>query len=329
MNKILFALFALIAVASCATNYEGIFRNWMFNNAKTYESKEFQARFEIFKRNVMYIETHNKMNLSFTLSINKFADLHVTEFNKIYKGLTKNVDRLPKLDTGVRVPNLPSNFDWRTKNAVTGVKNQGQCGSCWSFSTTGSVEGSRAVATGTLTSLSEQQLVDCSGSYGNQGCNGGLMDNAFQYIIANGGLDTEKSYPYTAQDGDCSWDPSNCATTIAAYQDITSGSETELVNSIYSKSPISVAIDASQPSFQLYSSGVYYEPQCSSSQLDHGVLAVGFGVDKSGTKYYIVKNSWGADWGMQGYIWMSRDRNNNCGIATAASYPTGGQKCSS
>jgi len=207
--------------------------------------------------------------------------------------------------------------DWRTKGAVTPIKNQGQCGSCWAFSTTGSTEGVTFIKTGKLPSASEQQLVDCSGSYGNYGCDGGLMDSAFQYIIANKGIDSESSYPYTAQDGTCAFNPANVVATLTSYRDVTSQSEPALQSSITAR-PTSVAIDASHSSFQFYQSGVYYEPSCSPTQLDHGVLAVGYDTSAG---YYIVKNSWGTDWGNQGYIWMSLGKNNNCGIATMSSYP--------
>jgi len=145
------------------------------------------------------------------------------------------------------------------------------------------------------------------------------MDSAFQYIIANKGIDTEASYPYTARDGTCIFNPANVGATISSFKDIQAQSETDLTSAIMNVGPISVAIDASHSSFQLYSSGVYYESRCSSTQLDHGVLSVGYGVQ--GSDYYIVKNSWGPNWGMQGYIMMARNRNNNCGIATMASYP--------
>jgi len=205
----------------------------------------------------------------------------------------------------------------RAKGAVTGIKNQGQCGSCWAFSATGSTEGAWFLKNNKLVSLSEQQLVDCSGAYGNYGCDGGLMDSAFQYIIANKGIDTEDSYPYTAADGDCAFNPATVGATLASFKDITSQSETALQSAITAR-PVSVAIDASQSSFQFYSSGTYYEPSCSPTQLDHGVLAVGFDTDGG---FYIVKNSWGTDWGMSGYIQMSLGKNNNCGIATMSSYP--------
>jgi len=210
--------------------------------------------------------------------------------------------------------------DWVSKGAVTGIKNQGQCGSCWSFSTTGSVEGAHFLSTGKLVSLSEQNLVDCSTSEGNDGCNGGLMDYAFQYIIKNHGIDTEASYSYTATGPNaCHFKAADVGATITSYTDVASGNEAALATAV-DKQPVSVAIDASHTSFQLYSSGVYYEPSCSTSQLDHGVLAVGYGTDGSSDFWY-VKNSWGTSWGIKGYIWMSRNRNNNCGIATAASYP--------
>ena len=199
--------------------------------------------------------------------------------------------------------------------------NKGQCGSCWAFSAVASLEGQHFKASGKLVSLSEQNLVDCSRKQGNQGCNGGLMDQAFTYIKVNKGIDTEVSYPYHAQDEKCRFKAANVGATETGFTDIDSGDENALATAIATVGPISVAIDASQDSFQFYTSGVYSDDSCSSTQLDHGVTAVGYGT-QNGKDYYIVKNSWAETWGDKGYILMARNDNNMCGIATAASYPT-------
>jgi cathepsin L len=254
--------------------------------------------------------------------MNVFGDLTFEEFKAAYLGT-----KLPKRNTTsastflspLNVHDLPDSVDWRTKGYVTGVKDQGQCGSCWAFSTTGSLEGQYFRNKGTLESFSEQQLVDCSGDYGNMGCNGGLMDQAFEYI-EKFGIERESVYPYTAQDGQCQYDASKVVTKVSSYVDIPTGNEAKLKEAVATQGPVSVAIDASNASFQFYRSGVYNERSCSSSQLDHGVLAVGYGT-LSNNAYWLVKNSWGTSWGQQGYIFMTRDKNNQCGIATAASYP--------
>lgn len=259
---------------------------------------------------------------TYSVKMNQFGDLTPEEF-KANLGLKVDASR-PKFnvqDLSHLTIEDGDSVDWRTKNVVTPVKNQGQCGSCWSFSTTGSIEGAHAISTGNLVSLSEQNLMDCSTSYGNQGCNGGLMDNAFQYVIHNGGLDTESSYPYTATGPNtCNYNSANSGATISSYSDIPQGDESSLQAALKSKGPISVAMDAS--SWQFYSSGVF-SGNCGNqpSDLDHGILAVGYDTTSDGSKYYIVKNSWGADWGVSGYIWIGRDNNNQCGIATEASYP--------
>ena len=174
-----------------------------------------------------------------------------------------------------------------------------------------------------LVSLSEQNLVDCDKQ--SLGCKGGSMEQAFEFVIKTGGIDTEESYPYKGVDGHCSFNNSNVGASITSFKRIKSGDEKQLLKEVAKVGPVSVGIDASRPSFHLYKEGIYYEKSCSSTKLDHGVLVVGYGEDKDENKengeYWIVKNSWGTTWGMKGYINMSRNKDNNCGIATDPSYP--------
>ncbi|KAL1131621.1 hypothetical protein AAG570_011235, partial [Ranatra chinensis] len=291
---------------------------------------EEQVRKDIFYDNKKKIEEHNNKfhsgEVSFQLEMNHLGDMKPHEVAAMLNGFKKggiptNGQKYDgqEFETPVGAE-IPTTVDWRTKGAVTPVKDQGQCGSCWAFSTTGSLEGQHFLKTGKLVSLSEQNLVDCSGSYGNYGCNGGLMDNAFSYIKANGGLDTESSYPYEASDDQCRFKASNVGATDKGSVDIPVGNEKKLMEALATVGPISVAIDAGHSSFQFYNSGVYNEPDCSSRNLDHGVLVVGYGTE-NGQDYWLVKNSWGTAWGDDGYIKMSRNKNNQCGIVTSASFP--------
>jgi cathepsin L len=218
---------------------------------------------------------------------------------------------------------VPKSLDWRQHGYVTPVKDQGQCGSCWAFSSTGALEGQHFRRTGDLISLSEQNLVDCSKKYGNMGCEGGLMDNAFKYIRDNHGVDTENSYPYEAHDSKCRFKNKTVGADDKGYVDLPSGNEAMLTKAIAMKGPVSVAIDASQESFRLYDGGVYDEENCNNSQdeLDHGVLVIGYGTDPVHGAYYLVKKSWSETWGQSGYIKMARNKDNQCGIATSAVYP--------
>ncbi|EGG14711.1 hypothetical protein DFA_10969 [Cavenderia fasciculata] len=330
--------------------YTTEFKGWVGQFEKNYESHEFLNRFDIFKKNMDYIKTWNDKSVDHKLELNTLADLTDKEYQRLYLGTKVNgalrvgLNHADERDFGhiksvfSNVKDNP-NVDWRKQGAVSHVKNQGQCGSCWSFSSTGAIEGAHAIKTGEMISLSEQQLVDCSKRYGNNGCNGGLMTLAFDYVIDAGGLESEEAYPYTTTDTSaCMFNSTNAVTSISDHQNIRAGNEKHLETVLRNVGPVSVAIDASPRSFRFYKSGIFYAPECSSSQLDHGVLAVGFGKgnpesnfenkvsfihdDTKNNEYYIVKNSWGSDWGSNGFIYMSKNRKNNCGIATMATYPT-------
>merc|ERR1711985_19367 len=267
----------------------------------------------------------NAKGNKYTLAVTEFADMTADDFGATYMGLAKPEKmwgELPYLGShkysGVAPP---SSVDWSDKGAVTPIKNQGQCGSCWSFSTTGSIEGAWEIATGKLVSLSEQQFVDCSKAFGNMGCNGGLMDNAFKYAEQNA-ICTEASYPYKAKGGSC--EAASCTTGIpkggvTGFKDVKSEDLQGLEEAVVQQ-PVSIAIEADRRIFQMYHSGVL-TGTCG-TKLDHGVLAVGYGT-LSGTDYWKVKNSWGASWGSKGYVLLEKGKNSagECGIKMQPSYP--------
>ncbi|RZC48483.1 hypothetical protein C5167_016907 [Papaver somniferum] len=319
------------AVSSTRTEKEmnDLYESWLIKHGKVYNALgEKERRFEIFKDNLKFIDEHNsQIGLSYKVGLNKFADLTNDEYRKMYLGTKIDSKRSlysPKSDRySVRDgDDLPDSIDWRTKGAVAPVKDQGSCGSCWAFSTIAAVEGINKIVTDDLISLSEQELVDCDTSY-NEGCNGGLMDYAFQFIINNGGIDSEEDYPYKARDGTCdSYRKNAKVVSIDGYEDVPVNDEKALQKAVANQ-PIAVAIEAGGRAFQLYSSGIF-SGKCGTS-LDHGVAAVGYG-SEDGKDYWIVKNSWGASWGEKGYIRMERNladtTTGKCGITMEASYPT-------
>ncbi|VEL24902.1 unnamed protein product, partial [Protopolystoma xenopodis] len=222
---------------------------------------------------------------------------------------------------------LPESVDWRSAGAVTPIKDQGRCGSCWAFSSTGALEGQHFRKTGILAGLSEQQLVDCSSAYGNMGCQGGLMDKAFQYVKDNNGIDDEKSYPYesgkTGEASDvCKFEEQFVAAKVTGFVDLPSKDERKLKEAVANVGPISIAINSGLLSFPHYKHGIYDDPDCQGdpTDLDHGVLLVGYG-SENGTDYWLIKNSWGTSWGEDGFVRIRRDHRNLCGVTTAPSYP--------
>jgi len=318
----LFLCLALTFAVSQAFVLESEWENFKGKHEKNYLSKqEHDFRKAIFAENLQKIQQHNAEEAkglhTFTLGVNKFADMTSEEFVAYYNGFRPEVQGDSNV-VDIEVESLPESVDWRTEGYVTPVKNQGSCGSCWAFSATGSMEGAYFKKTGKLVSLSEQNLVDCD--HVDNGCHGGLPINAFHFVIKQGGIDSEASYPYKGRRGQCNFDKNNVAATMTSYGTVKSQSEEDLQKAVATVGPVSVGIDASHFSFQLYHKGVYHSMFCSSTRLDHGVLVAGYGTE-GGHDYWLVKNSWGAGWGEHGYIKMARNRNNNCGIATMANYP--------
>lgn len=334
----------LVVVSAATTTYRDVLNEeWNeFKEAhnKSYKDKtEDNYRFKVFMENKLKIARHNRRQAnglhSFTLGLNKYADMTPQEFKRVLNGFKPSLKMRSNdivhpavvVETSELLSDddeeIPRHIDWRQHGFVTPIKDQGQCGSCWAFSSTGALEGHNARKNGDLISLSEQNLVDCSKKYGNMGCEGGLMENAFKYIRDNAGVDTENSYPYEAHDDRCRFKNRTVGASDKGFVEIPSEDEKRLTKAVALKGPVSVAIDASKESFHLYKSGVYNEPDCGNQEenLDHGVLVVGYGTDPIHGDYYLVKNSWSETWGEKGYVKMARNKDNQCGIATSAVYP--------
>lgn len=334
-------LVVVVALAAPAFAFHKEWHSFMSQYGRAYETDaEHDARYEIFRRNVAFIDAHNsqaELGLKqHRLSINRFADLTHDEFRARMK-----LKRRPSIPSNNRLfrladdnQTIPDSVDWRTTGMVTPVKDQGQCGSCWSFSATGSMEGAHALAASAadpttrfgnkhLLSFSEQELVDCVDD-GTFTCDtGGIYTDAFEFVIANGTV-LEKDYKYVNV---VDQNPEKCQIRkyrtlkyFSKYVTLVSGDENALKVASSQHPGVSVAIDASSPDFQFYSSGVYKSEQCSSDDLDHAVLVVGYGTDSEHGDYWLVKNSWSPEWGDQGYIRMARNNNNMCGIATYPAY---------
>ena len=366
MNSIIFLAIALATVTmGTSQSLKTRFMEWVEKFEMKIENEEMhQHVFNNWVENDKYIETVNAENKTYTLGHNQFSGMDEDEFSKYLgysfhnlsskreeiqnkiqkiKCLTmcvENYDEEHKLqaveclteclDEDEQLESFPDTINWVEKGAVTPVKNQGQCGSCWSFSTTGALEGAYYIKYGKLESFSEQQLVSCDNfQHGGKdhGCNGGLMDNAFIWIEKNGGLCLETEYPYTSGDSKSSGTCENTCevfedSEIKQYVDVPANSDEAMMTAL-TQQPVSIAIQADQKDFQLYKSGVFTET-CG-TKLDHGVLVVGYG-SSNGEDYYLIKNSWGTTWGDEGYIKLGRGAEYNegkgqCGMLMQGSYP--------
>jgi len=322
MMLLITALSFVLSFALGSTFNQSLDNPW--TTYKEIYNKNYGDRYEFIRRsiweaNLKHIGKHNletKMgHHGYTIGINEYSDMTRDEF-KAKKSIIEMSQTLLHGSHFLHAYNSepPSSIDWREHGFVTPVKNEGQslCGS-WAFSATGAVEGQHFRKTARLVSLSEQQLCDCMNGAWHD------MDSAFEYIKEVGGIDSEATYP-AGPAGQCQFNPAGIGAKVTGYTDISRGNETDLMLAVGSVGPVAVAVDASHFSFQLYRTGIYSDPDCSSSSVDLAMLVVGYGSEQ-GQDYWILKNSWGVAWGEDGYMKMARNKNNMCGIATMASYP--------
>ena len=320
-----FAFAAVLSAANALSSIEFEYMNYCAEfNKVTNDVEEFNFRLSNFAATDAFIKESNAdPTQTHVAGHNQFSDWSHAEYKSIlgYVRGERDTRKVKIFEEGANADSL----DWRTKGAVTPVKDQGQCGSCWAFSTTGSLEGAHFVATGELLSFSEQQLVDCAYiKYGNYGCNGGLQDNAYKYYEAGYNAELESVYPYTSgtgSKGTCQYNASSATSvTVTSYVDVTPSNPAQMMAAL-NEQPLAVAIEADKFCFQTYKSGVLTNANCGTT-LDHAVLAVGYGTE-NGTDYWLIKNSWNTTWGDQGYIKLGRDSlNGTCGVQMDPNQPT-------
>ncbi|XP_021071348.1 LOW QUALITY PROTEIN: cathepsin Q-like [Mus pahari] len=302
-------------------------KEWMKKYEKSYSLEEEVLKRAVWEENVKRIKLHNRENAlgknSYTMEINDFADMTDEEFKEVVMGVTLPVDNTRKSLWKRALDALPKFVDWRNEGYVTRVRNQRKCNSCWAFPVTGAIEGQMFKKTGKLIPLSVQNLVDCSKPQGNRGCRWGNTYNAFQYVLHNGGLEAQATYPYEGKEGPCRYNPKNSAANITGFVALPE-SEDVLMDAVATKGPIAAGLHVVSSSFRFYQGGIYHEPNCTSS-VNHAVLVIGYGSEGNETysnNYWLIKNSWGRKWGLGGYMKIAKDRNNHCAIASLAQYPT-------
>jgi cathepsin F len=327
IKRLAITLLIIISAITCKSSDKEIFEEYqkfLIKYNKSYSTvEEFKERFEIFKQNFEKVHMHNGMlakhqnEATYELGVNEFFDLTPKEFAKSHLNLEiSHMQRIKSLSNSVAADykngDAPANWDWREQGKVSPVRNQGMCGSCWSFSAIGNIESAYAIKSGNVVQFSEQQLVDCDTV--DQGCNGGLMEDAFKYLETSGVM-TESAYGYKGKKGSCSFDSKKVAAKVTGYKYASSQDEEQIKQFLYENGPLAIAINATP--LQTYLWGIFnpwFEFICNPKELNHGVLLVGYGVEKN-TPYWIIKNSWGSGWGEKGYFRLIAGKGA-CGVNT-------------
>ncbi|XP_048207434.1 procathepsin L-like [Perognathus longimembris pacificus] len=331
MDPCLLLAILCLGMASAAPTFDPSldteWTEWKTKYGKSYNSDEDIFRRAIWEENYKMIAVHNEEysqgKHSYTMEINAFGDMTTIEFNPTGSDFQPDGHNEGQMYPEFLLDELPASVDWREKGYVSHVKDQGNCGSCWTFTTTGALEGQMFKKTGKLVSLSEQNLMDCSKD--NYGCDGGRPDWAYQYIKKIGGLDSEESYPYEARVGPCRYNPEKSVANVTGFINIPPN-EKALMHAVATVGPIAAGVHSLRDSFKYYKGGLYHDQNCARRPLTHAVLIVGYGYEgekeTATNKYWLIKNSWGKSWGVNGYGKLARDQNNLCGIASWTLYPT-------
>ncbi|XP_038190030.1 cathepsin R-like isoform X2 [Arvicola amphibius] len=330
MTPVVFLVILFLGVGSRVLppdpSLDAEWEEWKILYEKSYSQEE-PLRRTVWEKNMNMIKLHNGENglgkNGYTMKMNAFGDMTNEEFRKMMVDFPMQSHERGKSIWKRSLSGLPKFVDWRKEGYVTPVRYQGNCSSCWAFAATGAIEGQMYKKTGKLIPLSVQNLVDCSKPHGNHGCDWGNTYFAFLSVWLSGGLEAEATYPYEGREGPCRYNPQNASAKIESLIELPEN-EDILMDVVATAGPVTAAIDALHDSFKFYHEGIYYEPNCSRYNLSHAVLVVGYGFDGNETdrnNYWLIKNSWGQSWGMNGYMKIAKDRHNHCGIVSFSQYP--------